>query len=306
MLNQLDPSSPGGKLLCPHCEKHVGEYCWLGVQCQCGDIASPGFALRTKLPKLTSVKLKKAKEVGESTFSPESSMESLSQNTWTRKNMDEDALGEGIMAVTDQSSAQLGSQPINYRLYDIEPTDVSVNATAGNEEVEETFIKELNEIELILAQPINEGSDHTDEMVGLGGTVTEETPGRSQQTDDSNPEEPQLMLLARVALSAPQNDSSPAFSEDLIQNQIQIEGATHLASDPPVLAVSGSNRSQPRRGSKELSVPPPAYSPTRRHHPPSPLQREWIPSQTSTPRGSDTDAPYDFDSDRISNNDGRF
>lgn len=42
---QLDTSSPGGKLLCPNCPAHIGEYCWLGVQCACGEIVSPGLAL---------------------------------------------------------------------------------------------------------------------------------------------------------------------------------------------------------------------------------------------------------------------
>jgi hypothetical protein len=48
----FDSMSPGGKIHCPNpdCQRFLGEYCWLGVQCLCGEISSPGVALFTKIP----------------------------------------------------------------------------------------------------------------------------------------------------------------------------------------------------------------------------------------------------------------
>jgi len=57
MADQIDVTSPGGKLYCPYCDGeggryYVGEYCWLGVQCQneeCAEIVAPGLALIKRL-----------------------------------------------------------------------------------------------------------------------------------------------------------------------------------------------------------------------------------------------------------------
>ena len=48
MDGQIDPSSPGGKLFCNHCEQKVGEYCWMGLRCGCGELCAPGVALTRK------------------------------------------------------------------------------------------------------------------------------------------------------------------------------------------------------------------------------------------------------------------
>jgi len=43
---EIDPEAPGGKIKCPGCKEVVGEYAWLGLQCEdCGEIVSPGLAL---------------------------------------------------------------------------------------------------------------------------------------------------------------------------------------------------------------------------------------------------------------------
>ena len=49
---KFDSSSPGGKIYCPNqeCGKWLGEYCFLGVQCDCGEISSPGIALLRRAP----------------------------------------------------------------------------------------------------------------------------------------------------------------------------------------------------------------------------------------------------------------
>jgi len=73
MRPQIDIDSIGGKLFCPNCdEEHcVGEYCWLGVQCQgeeCAEIMAPGLALfsksrRPSAEKDSGVELFKVQEV---------------------------------------------------------------------------------------------------------------------------------------------------------------------------------------------------------------------------------------------------
>ena len=45
MDGQIDHCSPGGKLFCNHCYEQVGEYCWMGVRCACGELSAPGVAL---------------------------------------------------------------------------------------------------------------------------------------------------------------------------------------------------------------------------------------------------------------------
>jgi len=55
MEKQLDTSLPGGMLFCPNCrkegrERQVGEYCWIGIQCQgCGEAVAPGVALLKRI-----------------------------------------------------------------------------------------------------------------------------------------------------------------------------------------------------------------------------------------------------------------
>src|SRR5579871_6415760 len=57
MKHQIDTETLGGKLACPRCEDnhYLGEYCWLGVQCQgeeCAEIMSPGLALLRRFQTL--------------------------------------------------------------------------------------------------------------------------------------------------------------------------------------------------------------------------------------------------------------
>jgi hypothetical protein len=73
MDEQIDTDSPGGKLFCPNCDGgtyHVGEYCWIGVQCQsagCGEIMAPGLALLRRLDGdvEVGVEIKRVHEAGE-------------------------------------------------------------------------------------------------------------------------------------------------------------------------------------------------------------------------------------------------
>jgi hypothetical protein len=56
MKSSIDTEIIGGQLFCPNCpESHcVGEYCWLGVQCQgeeCAELLAPGLALFRKSKK---------------------------------------------------------------------------------------------------------------------------------------------------------------------------------------------------------------------------------------------------------------
>ena len=45
-MEDIDVESPGGKLKCPGCGEWVGEYSWLGLQCEdCGEVVAPGLAL---------------------------------------------------------------------------------------------------------------------------------------------------------------------------------------------------------------------------------------------------------------------
>src|SRR5271170_1552451 len=45
MDGQIDKSCPGGKVLCSQCAEQVGEYCWMGLRCGCGELCAPGVAL---------------------------------------------------------------------------------------------------------------------------------------------------------------------------------------------------------------------------------------------------------------------
>ena len=45
MKDQIDTSSPGGKLSCDMCREQVGEYSWMGLRCGCGETCAPGVAL---------------------------------------------------------------------------------------------------------------------------------------------------------------------------------------------------------------------------------------------------------------------
>ena len=49
MDGQIDHSSPGGKLFCNQCEQQVGEYCWMGSRCACGELCAPGVALKRSM-----------------------------------------------------------------------------------------------------------------------------------------------------------------------------------------------------------------------------------------------------------------
>ena len=83
MEGQIDTHSPGGKLSCPNCLEHVGEYCWLGVQCSCGEVVSPGLALLSKLEDgyLRGVGFRRVSEGSVDGDEVESSQETESQET---------------------------------------------------------------------------------------------------------------------------------------------------------------------------------------------------------------------------------
>jgi dual specificity phosphatase 12 len=116
----LDTSSPGGKLLCPNpndCPHHVGEYCWLGVQCNCGELVSPGFALIRRLEneELSGVEFKRVSEgsfdYGE-VFSSEESSESANDDEVDRiEDLEEDLpvsqeLDENIEWIVESDESQ--------------------------------------------------------------------------------------------------------------------------------------------------------------------------------------------------------
>jgi hypothetical protein len=86
MREQIDTSAPGGKLYCPNCNddalgpNYVGEYCWLGVQCEnamCAEIVSPGLALIRRLHGnlYTGVEFRQVAEDGEDTYSSQETNE---------------------------------------------------------------------------------------------------------------------------------------------------------------------------------------------------------------------------------------
>jgi hypothetical protein len=86
MTDQIDVSAPGGKIYCPNCSDdnrgpyYVGEYCWLGVQCEnatCGEIVSPGLALIRRLQGdlHIGVEFRQVAEDGEETYSSQETNE---------------------------------------------------------------------------------------------------------------------------------------------------------------------------------------------------------------------------------------
>ena len=84
MESQIDVHSPGGKLFCPNCPnepEHVGEYCWFGLQCSCGEVVSPGLALLSKLEDgyLRGVEFRRVQEGSVDGDEVESSQETESQ-----------------------------------------------------------------------------------------------------------------------------------------------------------------------------------------------------------------------------------
>ena len=93
---QLDHSSPGGKLFCQYCETHVGEYCWLGVQCACGEIQSPGLALVKEIDGDTNVGVE-FRRVSEGSvdcdevFSSQGTSENTSENESSEENDRDDS-----------------------------------------------------------------------------------------------------------------------------------------------------------------------------------------------------------------------
>jgi hypothetical protein len=85
MMYQIDTDSPGGKLFCPNCSnnpEHVGEYCWFGLQCSCGEIVSPGLALLSILADghLRGVEFRRVREGSVDNDEVESSQETESQD----------------------------------------------------------------------------------------------------------------------------------------------------------------------------------------------------------------------------------
>ena len=66
---KLDRTSPGGKIYCPNqgCGWWLGEYCFLGVQCDCGEISSPGMALLRRVPGTQAMRteFKRVQEEGD-------------------------------------------------------------------------------------------------------------------------------------------------------------------------------------------------------------------------------------------------
>jgi hypothetical protein len=90
MRDQIHTSAPGGKLYCPNCNddalgpNYVGEYCWLGVQCEnamCAEIVSPGLALIRRLQGnlYTGVEFRQVAEDGEETYSSQETNEEFDE-----------------------------------------------------------------------------------------------------------------------------------------------------------------------------------------------------------------------------------
>jgi hypothetical protein len=87
MTVQMDTAAPGGRLYCPECSNvtqgpyYVGEYCWMGVQCEnaeCGEIVSPGLALIRRLEgeTIVGVEFRQVDEDGDEYFSSQETLES--------------------------------------------------------------------------------------------------------------------------------------------------------------------------------------------------------------------------------------
>ena len=99
MENQINPSEPGGQLYCPNCSdlSSVGEYCWLGVQCQfCGEIVAPGVALL-----MDSVQFKRVSEGSYDDNEIGLSLEELSQT------MEHHEEGESQLTAVEEVSSEI-------------------------------------------------------------------------------------------------------------------------------------------------------------------------------------------------------
>ena len=83
MTSDIDINSPGGKLSCPNCSEHVGEYCWLGLQCMCGEVVSPGLALLSELRDghIRGAEFRRVRDGSVDDNEVESSQETQSQET---------------------------------------------------------------------------------------------------------------------------------------------------------------------------------------------------------------------------------
>src|SRR5579859_2866259 len=116
MHEQLDTTAPGGKLYCPKCEGkyHVGEYCWMGVQCQnaqCGEIVAPGLALihRMEGDKLEGAEFMRVREEDEDDTQPrgqdsQESLDSLMSDSDSQEPMskDEGPLHSRVEAILEE------------------------------------------------------------------------------------------------------------------------------------------------------------------------------------------------------------
>jgi hypothetical protein len=111
METQIDVHSPGGKLFCPNCPndpEHVGEYCWFGLQCSCGEVVSPGLALLSKLEDgyLRGVEFRRVQEGSVDGDEVEYSQETESQEgNEDVDDEDEDDFG-GLSESQDQESRE--------------------------------------------------------------------------------------------------------------------------------------------------------------------------------------------------------
>lgn len=112
MNEQIDTSSPGGKLYCPGCSDvtlglyYVGEYCWMGVQCEneaCGEIVSPGLALIRRLEgdTPTGVEFRQVEEDGDEFIS---SQETCDESNDDDEEQQPDSAQTGSLAAEDEGS----------------------------------------------------------------------------------------------------------------------------------------------------------------------------------------------------------
>jgi len=104
---KFDSSSPGGKIYCPNqdCGRWLGEYCFLGVQCDCGEISSPGIALLRRVPGTQAVRteFRRVQEAGDDIDSVSSSR---GEDDFDDDEIEEESYAEGEGGGDDDDDAE--------------------------------------------------------------------------------------------------------------------------------------------------------------------------------------------------------
>lgn len=160
MTDQIDTTSPGGKLFCPNCNdargpNYVGEYCWFGIQCQnptCGEIVSPGLALIKSLEdgEIPGVEFQRVAEGSVDSGEVSSSQETVRDDDCVDEQDDNEIRPEAEQIEERHDEAGIGFQSFL--------SDATEMAAITNEEDIQTYSYQQQEREVTPPQQSRRGT----------------------------------------------------------------------------------------------------------------------------------------------------